>query len=78
MSKAVKSKIYQVPEGLEDKVLLAQVMEEIAFNTIKNDITDTLNAEKVNELYKAIGEADNKETIDWEDFKKEMNEWREK
>ena len=31
MSKAVKTKIYQMPEGIEDESVLNQVMEEVAF-----------------------------------------------
>lgn len=65
-------------ESIEDEVVLNQVMEDVAFYTSNMDIVDNLNAEQVNELDKAIEEADNKETITWEDFKKEMNEWRKK
>ncbi len=39
---------------------------------------DELNAKQLKELDKAIEEADDKETISWNDFKKEMNEWRKK
>ncbi len=51
-------------------------MENAAFNTNKKDIVDELNAEQLEELDKAITEADNKETISWDEFKKDMNEWR--
>ena len=76
MNKAVKAKIYQMPEGIEDESVLNQVMEEVAFYATKKDVVDELNTEQLNELDKAIAEADNKETITWDDFKKEMNEWR--
>ena len=78
MNKAVKSKIYQLLEGIEDEVVLNQVMEDVAFYANKKDIVDELNTRQIAALDDAINEADNKETISWEDFKKEMNEWREK
>ena len=78
MNKAVKAKIYQMPEGIEDESVLNQVMEEVAFYATKKDVVDELNTDQLNELDKAIAEADNKETITWDDFKKEMNEWRKK
>ena len=78
MNKAVKSKIYQMLEDIEDEVILNQLMEEVSFYASKKDIVDNLDAEQVIELDKAIEEADNKETISWEDFKKEMHEWRKK
>lgn len=53
-------------------------MEDVAFYTSKKDIIDELNKEQIKELDKAIEESDKKETIPWEDFKKEMNEWRTK
>lgn len=53
-------------------------MEDVAFYATKKDIVDELNADQLKELDKAIEEADNKETVSWDDFKKEMNEWRKK
>ena len=44
--------------------------------TIKKDIVDELNAKQLEELDKAIKEADNGETISWDEFKKDMEEWR--
>ena len=78
MSKSVKSKIYQLLEGIEDEAVLNQVMEDVAFYATKKDIVDELNAKQLKELDKAIEEADNKETVCWDDFKKEMNEWKKK
>lgn len=78
MSKVVKSKIYELLEGIQDEHILNQVMEDIAFYASEKDITDTLDEEQLKVLDKAVKEADNKETIQWEDFKKEMNEWRKK
>ncbi len=78
MSKAVKSKIYQLLDGIEDETVLNQVMEDVAFYATKKDIVDQLAPDQLKELDKAIKEADNKETISWNDFKKEMKEWKKK
>ena len=78
MSKAVKTKIYQLLEGIEDETVLNQVMEDVAFYATKKDIVDQLTPAQLRELDKAIKEADNKETIPWDDFKKEMSEWKKK
>lgn len=76
MSKAIKSKIYELLDNIHDDKLLNQVMEDIAFYASKVDITDELSAAQKKELDDAILEADKHETIDWSDFKKEMNEWK--
>jgi len=78
MSKAVKTKIYQLLDGIEDEDVLNQVMEDVAFYATKKDIVDQLAPGQLKELDKAIEEADNKETISWNDFKKEMKEWKKK
>ena len=78
MSKAVKTKIYQLLEGIEDETVLNQVMEDVAFYATKKDAVGELNANQLKELDKAIEEADNKETVSWADFKKEMKEWKKK
>ncbi len=76
MSKEVKSKIYQLIDSIEDENILQIVMEDVAYYASNKDITDELNKEQLKELDEAISEADNNDTIDWEDFKKEMNEWK--
>ncbi len=78
MSKKIKSKIYELLDSIEDKAILSQVMEDVAFYATKKDITDDLTPAQIKELDKAIYEADNQKTISWDDFKKEMNEWRKK
>ena len=42
MSKAVKTKIYQLLEGIEDEAVLNQVMEDVAFYATKKDAVDEL------------------------------------
>lgn len=59
-----------------DKAVLNQLMEDVVFYANKKDMLDGLNADQLKELDKAIEEADNKETIPWNDFKKETNEWK--
>lgn len=76
MSKGVKTKIYQLLDGIEDEAVLNQVMEDVAFYATKKDIVDQLSPKQLKELDKDIDEADNKETITWGDFKKEMKEWK--
>ena len=78
MNNSAKAKIYQMLEGIEDESILNQLMEDVAFYASKKDIADDLTPEQLRELDKAIQEADNKETVSWDDFKKEMNEWRKK
>jgi len=78
MSKEVKSKIYKLIDSIEDENILQMVMEDVAYYASNKDITDELSEEQLKELDEAISETDNNETIDWDDFKKEMNEWKKK
>ena len=72
MSKEVKSKIYQLVNTIEDENVLQMIMEDVAYYVSNRDIVDELNTEQQKELNEAISEADNNETVDWEDFKKEI------
>jgi len=74
----MSKKIYQLLEGIEDEAVLNQVMEDVAFYATKKDTVVELNASQLKELDKAIKETDNKETISWSDFKKEMKQWKKK
>lgn len=76
MEESVKSKIYKMVEDIDDENVLRMVMEDVAFYADKQDVTDELSEDQLKELDKGIKEADNKETIDWSDFKKEMGEWK--
>ena len=78
MGKNVRTKIYKMLESIEDETVLNQVMEDVAFYTDKKDILDELSTGQLKELDKAIKEVENKETISWDEFKKEMREWRKK
>lgn len=76
MSKEVKSKIHLLIDSIEDENILQLVMEDIAYYANNKDILDDLNEEQLKELDEAISEADNNKTIDWKDFKKEMDGWK--
>ncbi len=78
MSKSIKEKIHKLVEEIDDEVSLQQLMEDAAFYASKKDVVDDLTAAQLAELDAAVAEADKGETIDWDDFKKEMNEWRKK
>ncbi len=78
MSNTLKSKIYRMLQGIDDEVVLNQVMEDVTFYSSKKDIVENLTSEQIKELDKALEEADKKETISWDDFKTEMNELRKK
>ncbi len=65
MNSELKSKIYYLIDSIKDENILQMLMEDVVYYTNKKDIID-----------EAISEADNNETIDWNDFKKEMNEWK--
>ncbi|MBI1779984.1 MAG: hypothetical protein HYR66_01225 [Sphingobacteriales bacterium] len=78
MSKEIKSKIYKLVEGIKDETVLNQLMEDAAFYATKKDVVDELNPAQLAELDKAIEEADKNQTISWDNFKKEINEWPQK
>ena len=76
MISEIKSKIYQLVDSIEDEHLLQMVMEHMVYYVSNKDITDDLTKEQLKELDEALSEADDEETVDWKDFKKEMNEWK--
>jgi len=76
MNNPLKKKIYELLESIEDESILNQVMEDVAFYTSGQDVVDTISPKQLKELDEAISEADKGETVSWDEFKKEMNEWR--
>lgn len=76
MNNPLKKKIYELLESIEDESILNQVMEDVAFYTSGKDVVDTISPKHLKELDEAISEADKGETVSWDEFKKEMNEWR--
>ena len=63
-------------DSIEDENTLQMLMEDVAYYTGYNDVAEDLSQEQLKELDDAISEADKNETVDWNDFKKEMNEWK--
>jgi predicted transcriptional regulator len=51
-------------------------MEDVTFYASKKNEMDLLTIEQRAELNEAIKEADAGETITWDEFKKDMDEWR--
>ena len=76
MSKEVKSKIYQLIDSIDDENILQMVVEDVTYYASNKDITNELSKKQLKELDEAISEVDNNETLDWDDFKKEINEWK--
>ena len=63
---------------IKDETILQQVMEDVAFYTNNKDLSNNLTPEDLNDLDAAINQADNNETVSWQDFRKEMIEWKSK
>ncbi len=76
MNNKIKSKIYELIETIDDKNILAQVMKDVNFYVDQLDITDELSSGQLKELDLAIAEANDKQTIDWNKFKRELDEWK--
>lgn len=78
MSTGIKEKIYKMLEDISDEATLNMVMGDVAFYASKKDIIEELSTEQLQELDIAIQETNKGETISWDDFKKEMSEWKKK
>lgn len=76
MSEDVKTKIHQMIDTITDNSVLQMVAEDIQYYAGTTDIVDELNAKQLQELDEAISEVDNNDTTSWDDFKKEMAEWK--
>jgi hypothetical protein len=78
MNNAIKLRIHQMLNDIKDETILQQVMEDVAFYANNKDLSNNLTPEDLNDLDAAINQADNNETVSWQDFRKEMNEWKSK
>ena len=78
MAEDIKLKIIKILDGIDEKNVLMQVMEDVAFYAAEKDIIDDLSASQLEDLDDAINQANNKDVIHWNDFKNEINEWRRK
>jgi hypothetical protein len=75
MSKEVKCEIHKMIDSIEDENILQMVMEDVAYYASNKEVTEELTKQQLKELDESISETDKNETMDWSDFKKEMNEW---
>jgi hypothetical protein len=75
MSKEVKSEIHKMIDSIDDENILQMVMEDVAYYASNKEVTEELTKQQLKELDESISETDKNETMDWSDFKKEMNEW---
>lgn len=62
-------------DSIKDENILQIVIEDIAYDAGNNKLAEELTEEQLKRLDEAISETDKNETIDWSDFKKEINEW---
>lgn len=76
MLEDVKTKLHTLIDSVGDETLLQMITDDIVYYTGNKDILDELDEEQLKELDEAIEEVDKGDTIDWDDFKKEMNEWK--
>lgn len=78
MNDTVKDRIHKLVDTIYDERALAQVMEDVAFYSSKEDVVDSLNANQLEELEAAMKEADKNQVVTWADFKAELVEWKKK
>jgi hypothetical protein len=78
MNDTVKDRIHKLVDTIHDEKALAQVMEDVAFYSSKEDVVDSLNANQLEELEAAMKEADKNQVVTWADFKAELVEWKKK
>jgi hypothetical protein len=78
----LKRKLHELIDSIEDEHTLSVLHEDIVPYVIENrtkeadDVEDDLTEEDLKELDEAIEEIDRGETISFEEFKKNMEEWR--
>jgi PHD/YefM family antitoxin component YafN of YafNO toxin-antitoxin module len=78
----LKKKLHELIDSIEDEHTLSVLHEDIVPYVIENrtkeadDIEDDLTEEQLKDLDESIAEADRGETISFEEFKKNMEEWR--
>lgn len=76
MNDTVKDRIHKLVDTIHDEKALAQVMEDVAFYSSKEDVADALSASQLGELEAAMKEADENQVVGWGDFKSELVEWK--
>ena len=77
----LKKKLHELIDSIDDEQTLSVLNEDVVPYVIENrtkesdDIEDYLTDEQLKDLDEAIAEADRGETISYEEFKKNMDEW---
>jgi O6-methylguanine-DNA--protein-cysteine methyltransferase len=80
----LKKKLHELIDSIDDEHILNVLNEDIVPYVLENrtqeahDIEDELTEEQLKDLDESIAEADRGETISYEEFKKNMEEWRTK
>lgn len=80
----LKKKLHELIDSIDDEHTLSVLNEDIVPYVIESrsketdDIEDNLTEEQLKDLDEAIIEADKGETISFEEFKKNMDDWRTK
>lgn len=78
----LKQKLYKLIDSIDDEHLLHVLHEDVVPYVIESKGKETDEAEnepteeQLEELDEAVAEADKGETISYEEFKKNMDEWR--
>jgi hypothetical protein len=78
----LKKKLHELIDSIDDEHTLSILNEDIVPYVIENrtkekdEADDDLTEEQLKELDEAIAEANRGETISYEEFKKNMEEWR--
>jgi O6-methylguanine-DNA--protein-cysteine methyltransferase len=77
----LKKKLHELIDSIEDEHTLSVLNEDIVPYVIENrtkeadEAEDDLTEEQVQQLEKAIKEADEGKTMSYEEFKKRMSRW---
>ena len=76
MGAALKDKIHDMVNTIHDEETLNQVMEDIEFYTSRKNELNSLTETQLQELDIALKEADSNQVISFEDFRRELSEWK--
>lgn len=78
----LKKKLHELIDNIDDEHTLSVLNDDVMPYVIENrtkeadNMEDDLTEDELKELDEAIEEADRGETISFEEFKKNMEEWR--
>lgn len=77
----LKKKLHELIDSIDDEPTLSMLNEDVVPYVIENrtkeldNIEDNLTDEQLKDLDESIAEANRGETISYEEFKKNMDEW---